>query len=194
MKDPIIINELLNNKDRLEIIESLGNPKSFSFDPFNGRYSIDDNSLPILGDVANKLIDKAREVFDSKSLLPTYVFFSHYEGQHPVPKLLRHKDTNACTYTLDLCLYQTEPWDLFVEDKKYTLYENQALAFYGCDQWHWRKKFPNPENGHCAMIFFHFAEPEHWYFTKGPTYIEVVLKKITEEQWNLKMLDSNQIK
>jgi hypothetical protein len=194
MKDPIIINELLNNKDRLKIIESLGDPKRFDLDPFNGRYSIKDDSLPILGEVANKLIDTAREIFDNKSLLPTYVFFTHYEGQYPVPKLFKHKDTNASTYTLDLCLYQTEPWDLFVEDKKYTLYENQALAFYPCDQWHWREKFPNPENGHCAMIFFHFAEPEHWYFTKGPTYIEVILKQITEEQWNLKMLDSNQIK
>jgi hypothetical protein len=33
------------------------------------------------------------------------------------------------------------------------------------------------------MIFFHFAEPDHWYFKKGPSYLKVIRKEITEEQW-----------
>lgn len=45
------------------------------------------------------------------------------------------------------------------------------------------KKFPNPETNHVAMIFFHFAEPDHWYFTKGSEYIQVVRGQITEEEW-----------
>jgi hypothetical protein len=29
---------------------------------------------------------------------------------------------------------------------------------------HWREDFPNPENQKVAMIFFHFVEPDHWWF------------------------------
>jgi hypothetical protein len=58
---------------------------------------------------------------------------------------------------------------------------NQALAYYGNDQLHWREKFPNPEKNHVAMIFFHFAEPDHWYFTKGPDYLRVIRGEVLEE-------------
>ena len=183
MKDPVLVKNLLNNKDYLNLLEYLKNPKSFRFDPGFSRYYVADNSLPILGELANKLIGTARKVFNSKTLLPTYTLFAHYEGQNPEPSLYKHKDDNACTYTLDMCVYQVEPWDLFVDDKPYTLYPNQALGYYGNDQLHWREKFPNPENNHVAMVFFHFAEPDHWYFTKGPSYLSVIRKEITEDDW-----------
>jgi len=35
-----------------------------------------------------------------------------------------------------------------------------------------------------AMIFFHFVEPDHWWVQKGPGYLDVIRKTITEEQWN----------
>lgn len=186
MKEPKLINKLLSDDDYSRLINSLDNPKGFGFDPGFSRYCVGDGGLPILGELANKLIDTAREAFESKELLPTYTLFAHYEGQNPEPSLYKHRDDNACTYTLDMCVYQIEPWDLFVEDKAYTLYENQALAYYGNDQWHWRNDFPNPKTNHVAMIFFHFAEPDHWWFTKGPDYLQVIRGQITEDQWKEK--------
>jgi hypothetical protein len=185
MKEPQLINSLLNAEDYTRLLESLDNPKSFGFDPGFSRYCIGDFDLPILGELADKLVDTARQVFDSESLMPTYTLFAHYEGQNPTPSLYKHKDDNACTYTLDMCVYQNNPWDLWVEDKNYCLYPNQALAYYGNDQLHWREEFPNPETNHVAMIFFHFAEPDHWWFTKGAEYLQVVRGQITEEQWGL---------
>lgn len=183
MKNPIVLNNLLSSYDYEKLIQSLENPKRFGFDPGFGRYCIGDGGLPILAGLANKLTDTARKVFKSETLMHTYTLFAHYEGQDPIPSLYKHKDDNACTYTLDMCVYQNEPWDLFVEDKPYTLYPNQALAYYGNDQMHWREEFPNPESNHVAMIFFHFAEPDHWWFTKGPSYLGVIRGQITEEQW-----------
>ena len=185
MIEPILVDSLLNDEDYSRLLQSLDNPKSFGFDPGFSRYCIGDGGLPILGELADKLTETAREIFNSKTLLPTYTLFAHYEGQDPEPSLYKHKDDNACTYTLDMCVYQNEPWELFVEDKAYTLYKNQALAYYGNDQMHWREKFPNPETNHVAMIFFHFAEPDHWWFTKGVEYLQVVRGQITEEQWKL---------
>jgi hypothetical protein len=183
MRDPVLVNDVLSKEDYDRLLVALKNPKSFEYSEGFSRYCISDGSLPILKELADKLVPKAREVFNSKGLLPTYILFAHYEGQNPEPSLYKHKDDNACTYTLDMCVYQVDPWDLFVDDKPYTLYPNQALGYYGNDQWHWREKFPNPETNHVAMIFFHFAEPDHWYFTKGSEYIQVVRGHITEQEW-----------
>lgn len=183
MKDPVVINNFLNEEDYQILLDNLKNPKQFSYDPGFSRYCIADNQLHILKELSNKLIPIARNIFNSKALMPTYTLFAHYEGQDPEPSLYKHKDNNACTYTLDMCVYQVEPWDLYVDNKPYTLYPNQALAYYGNDQLHWREKFPNPQNNHVAMIFFHFAEPDHWYFTKGPDYIKVITGEIKESEW-----------
>jgi hypothetical protein len=179
MKDPIVIDNLLNINDYEKLLKSLENPKRFGFDPGFGRYCAADKELPILGELANKLVNTAREIFNSKTLLPTYTLFAHYESQNPAPSLYKHKDDNACTYTLDMCVYQKEPWDLWVEGKSYTLGKNQAIAYYGNDQFHWRERFPNPDSNYVAMIFFHFAEPDHWWFTKGPDHINVIRKSVS---------------
>lgn len=183
MKEPLLVNDVLSTEDYAILTNAVSNPKSFEYQGGFSRYVVADNSLPVLGEIANKLIPTARKAFGSDTLLPTYTLFAHYEGQDPAPSLYKHKDDNACTYTLDMCVYQTEPWDLWVENKNYTLYPNQALAYYGNDQMHWREEFPNPESQHVAMTFFHFAEPDHWFFTKGPEYLEVIRGNITEEHW-----------
>jgi hypothetical protein len=144
-----------------------------SFDPAFGRYIFNDSFVNKHFDIVTEI---AKDVFGSKTLLPSYALFAHYEGNKA--SLFAHLDDNACTYTLDMCVYQTEPWDLYVDGKPYTLNENEALAYYGNDQKHGREKFPNPESQHVAMIFFHFVEPDHWWFTKGPEYLNVIRENI----------------
>ena len=82
-----------------------------------------------------------------------------------------------------MCVYQKYPWELYIEGKPFLLHENQAAAYYGNSQEHWREDFPHPEENYVAMIFFHFVEPDHWWYTKGRSYLDVVRGKITEEQW-----------
>jgi hypothetical protein len=185
MKDPLLIDSVLSNEDYSRLLNAVKNPKQFEYSSGFSRYIASEYNIPLLYELANKLVPTAREVFNSKELLPTYSLFSHYEKLNDLePSLYKHKDDNACTYTLDLCVYQNDSWDLWVEGKSYTLYPNQALAYYGNDQLHWREKFPNPNTNVVAMIFFHFAEPDHWYFTKGPSYLQVIRNQITEDEWN----------
>ena len=184
MKDPLLVNNLLSEEDYKKVLETFVDVKKYEYQEWASRYIVGQRDVPLLMELAEKLIPTAREAFGSEKLLPTYILFAHYEGQDPEPSLYKHKDDNACTYTLDMCVYQKEPWDLWVEDKNYTLYPNQALAYYGNDQWHWREKFPNPETNHVAMIFFHYAEPDHWWFTKGPGYLEVIRGNMTEEEFD----------
>lgn len=97
-------------------------------------------------------------------------------------RLPRHVDDNACTYTIDLCLSHKTQWPIYVEGQEMHLEQNQAVCYYGEDQYHWREKFPDPANNQVQMIFFHFAEPEHWYFTKGPSHLNEIVRARREHE------------
>lgn len=156
--------------------------KTFEYQPSFSRYIAANKQISLLETLSKKLVPLAKHIFGSTTLAPTYSLFAHYEGENA--SLYKHKDDNACTYTLDYCLYADTPWDLWVESKPYKIDPNEALAYYGNDQLHWREEFPNPKRNKVAMIFFHFADSDHWWFTKGPGYLQVIRGKVTEEEWN----------
>lgn len=179
IKDPIIIKNFLPELVFSSLKNYLMQKKKSKdiFDPDFGRYVLNDPFVNKHFDIVTQI---ARDTFESQTLLPSYAIFAHYEGDKA--KLHKHIDDNACTYTLDMCVYQTEPWGLFVNNKEYILQENEALAYYGNDQAHGREKFPNPESQHVAMIFFHFVEPDHWWFTKGPDHLNVIRAKVNSNE------------
>ena len=117
------------------------------------------------------IVPLARETFNSETLKASYSMFAEYRKVGDViPNLPHHKDTNACTYTIDVCLYQdTEPWAIWIEGKEYYLEPNQAIVIYGEEQEHWREEFPDPENNVVGMMFNHYVEPDHWW-NKGITH------------------------
>ena len=186
---PQVIKDLLAPEDFNTLKSYLYNAPKLeeNFDISFGRYAFNDS---LLNEYLDKLIPIARKTFNSETLLPSYALFAHYEGEHA--SLFTHVDNNACTYTLDMCIYQTEPWDLNVDGDPYTLHENEALAYYGNDQLHGRDDFPNPASQHVAMIFFHFVEPDHWWYTKGQDYVNVIRGQISEEQWELQQIKNKQ--
>lgn len=180
VKNPMIIKDMLDEQKFLNLKDHLINTNlsQKSYDSGFGRY---DFGSEILTKYSFDILPIARKIFNSETLIPTYALHSHYEGEKS--NLGKHFDDNACTYTLDFCAYQTDPWDIWVEGKPYTLQENQALAFYGEAQEHWREKFPSLPNQKVGMVFFHFVEPDHWWATKGPDYVRVIREEITEEEW-----------
>jgi hypothetical protein len=183
VKDPLIIKNVFSAEEHNELKNIMKNWQVGSdWDPGFGRHTVQST---IIDEYAEKLTPLAKKMFNSENIKTSYSLFAHYEG--PGARLHRHADDNACTYTIDLCLYQTEPWAIGInhngEDKEYFLQENEAILYYGNDQEHWRPKFPNPESQNVAMIFFHFVEPNHWWFTKGQEYIDVIRGNITEDEW-----------
>jgi hypothetical protein len=126
-------------------------------------------NTPELNEIHAMFTERAKEFFESDTLKPSWNLLVVYEGRDA--KLWKHKDDNACTYHIDFCVFQKESWDLWVEDKPYTLEENDGLYMYGNDQEHWRSPFPNPKSNLVCNAFFFFCEPDHWYFTEGPQYL-----------------------
>lgn len=117
----------------------------------------------------NLIVPLAREVFDSPELDASYSMFAEYRKVNDtIPNLPKHKDDNACTYTIDVCLYYDTNWAIWIEGKEYYLEPNQAIVIYGEEQEHWRNEFPDPDNNRVGMMFNHYVEPDHWW--NDPTH------------------------
>jgi hypothetical protein len=175
MKTPEIIKNIFSDKDFNELKNYLKNHellKKVSFDE-NGRRGVHSVNDPALNEYSLKLLPIARSFFESQTLETSYTLFTEYSDTNI--NLPKHKDLNACTYTIDLVLYQDKAWGLWVDGVEYLVNENEALFFYGEDQEHWRETVEN-NNNIVGVIFFHYVEPDHWYFTKGPEYVRELIK------------------
>lgn len=159
MKTPTIFKNLLSKDDFDQLkayVLDLDKEKLVFSKDFN-RYEF--GNTDIINSMHEKLLPVAKDFFGSQTLTKSFNFGSWYFGEASLEK---HKDVAACTYTIDLCVYQKQPWDLYVEGIPYTLNENEALFYYGEDQKHWREEFPDPKNNIVCNIFFFYVEPEHW--------------------------------
>ena len=153
--------------------------KNASTDEF-GRKLAGDQTEPILKEFSEILLPVVREYFGSQTMLPSYSLFAEYSDE--TISLHKHKDANACTYTLDLVLYEGDPWALYIDGKPYIAKPNEAILFMGEEYEHWRETLYN-NTGKIGVIFFHYVEPDHWYFTEGPDHFYKILEtRRMEEQ------------
>lgn len=159
MKEPFIISPFWSDYRYREIMNSINylDKNKWNLDKENNRYILTDKYFDKLSIFE---LDRAREYFENDSLLYTYSCLSLYNQENS--KLDKHYDNNACTYTIDICLYSEKPWPLFIENKEYIISANEAIFFYGEDQLHWRSEFL-PGNK-VLMMFIHFADRNHWFF------------------------------
>jgi hypothetical protein len=133
-----------------------------------------DEVVTITYDVHKLLIDFARKTFNSETLMPTYAMVCLYKDE---ANLEMHKDFYCSRYVLDFCLYQKYPWDFYVEGEKFTMEDNDIVSFYGEEQEHGRKDFPNSDENIVCNVLFFYAEPEDWFFT-SPIEQHSGIKKI----------------
>ena len=159
VKEPWIISPFFSEDRYNKIIDVINSfdSKSWTYDNSCKRYILTNQYL---SRISLYELDRARQEFESDGLLWTYSLLSLYDSKDS--NLFKHKDSNACTYTIDICLYAKEPWPIIVEGKEYFISSNEALCFYGEDQEHWRPEFK--EGNKVLMLFMHFAEKDHLFF------------------------------
>ena len=165
-------------KTRLEVMQE---ENVIPYEHGLGRYGLNatsDIESP-LSEYHQLALERARSIF-TPTLQPTYCLWVNYHGFRA--RLPRHVDDNACTYTIDLCISYKTQWPIYIENEEFLLEPNQAACYYGEDQYHWRGNFPDPAHNQVQMIFFHFAEPDHWYFTKGQSHVQNVIRVRHEYQ------------
>ena len=174
MNNPLIIRNFLSEEDFKQLqdyVKGLDKSTLGHSDQFN-RYEF--GSSEILNSLHQKFIPIAKHFFDSETLVPSFNFGSWYYGQASLEK---HRDVAPCTYSIDLCVYQTTPWDLYVEDVPYTLQENEALLYYGEGQKHWREDFPDGEDNVVCNVFFFYVEPDHWSITEPEEKHDIIRRQ-----------------
>jgi hypothetical protein len=163
-REPQLIKGILTPEDYGILLRSFKNNnllKKIDFDNF-GRKTLNESAKNILTEYSLKLLPIIQSFYENEEILPSYSLFVEYSDKNI--SLFKHKDQAACTYTLDLCLYQSDPWPIYVENKEYILYPNDALLFMGEDQEHWRPEIINNEDKK-GFIFFHYVLPNHWWYT-----------------------------
>jgi hypothetical protein len=143
-----------------------------------GRKLIGDKTEPILKEYSDMLLPIVREYFNTETCLPSYSLFAEYSSD--TISLYKHRDANACTYTLDLALYQEKPWAIYVNGEEFLAEENEAVMFMGEAYEHWRETITE-NNDKIGVIFFHYVEPDHWWFKEGPEYVDIIRKRIMGE-------------
>lgn len=136
-----------------------------------GRKLIGEMHDPILSEYSNIVLPIAKKIFKSETMLPSYALFAEYSAESIT--LHRHKDANACTYTVDLILYQDKTWGLWIDGVEYLAEENDAICFMGENKEHWRESIDNNKLKY-GVVFFHYVEPDHWWFTEGKDYVNIV--------------------
>lgn len=162
--DPVVLDNALPDDLRaalLNDVQTIVRNRDYSSDTGFGRIISNSSRLDMY---SRYFLPIVRRLYDCDDLMPSYNVWAQYSGVKA--NLKRHKDKNACTYTVDYCLSQHEPWGLFVEGREYVLEENQALVFMGEEQEHWRPAFPL--GNRVEMVFFHYVRPDHWFFNGGP--------------------------
>jgi hypothetical protein len=173
---PKKINSLFSEERFTRLKECLvSQAQSSKWDSLFGRKSFLHWDQPLLSIYNNFLIAPAREIFNSNSLIPTYSQYIEYSGN--TANLFHHVDNNACTYTISVLIHHNTPWGFWVEGEEFMMEPNEAVAYFGNDQEHWREEFPNPESNVVGMALFHFAEPDHWYFSEGPEHVFNIINK-----------------
>jgi hypothetical protein len=159
IKSPVIIKNFFSDSKYSRIMNYINslNKNQWWSESQHQRLSF---SSDYIDRISRLELDRARELFGSRTLLNTYSLLAFYDNKNS--RLLPHKDDNACTYTIDICLYCDKIWPITVEGNNYHLDKNEALLFYGEDQLHSRPDFE--EGNRVLMLFIHFAEPSHIFF------------------------------
>ena len=167
VKTPWVINNFFSDQEHKEIVATVNSMPIDFVNRDNNKYWYYDeecnrwlHSSQWLNKIMYSQLDKARELFNDPTLLPTYALMSLYNDDSS--SLDFHTDDNACQYTFDICLYSKDPWPLTIEGVDYTPKNNEAIAFFGEDQNHGRPKIS--PNNKVLMLFLHYANKNHWFF------------------------------
>lgn len=184
--------DLFTEEQRAELVsivdEYHGPDKKFYFDDISDREVRRSKKLEKFNELLEPL---AREVFGDPSLKATYsILLSYNANSH----LVGHHDTNANIYTINYCVRSNVEWPIWFgegEDRiGLDIPEGEALAFMGCDDFHYRER-TNQDDADLVLVMFHFCPADHWYFTKGGGHFKEiqdhfeVIGKIRKEAENL---------
>lgn len=127
------------------------------------------NWLP--SNVVETLTKAAQSTVDFPIILreTSFARYQNFEDGLPV-QLTPHIDETfrEPRLTFDLQLKSNIDWPIVVENREYTLKDNEALTFSGTHQVHWRTKRSFSDGEFMDMVFCHFSKADYVKEELGP--------------------------
>lgn len=154
-----IIRDALDEQDIKEIYEKVQASSNSFIHPRYGQEVID---FQMPEHINHKIVAHTEKVFNVTGLELVAYQFARYknmvdqDGNNLVPNLFPHFDPfDEKKYTFDLQLDTNTSWDIFVEEEKFSLDNNNALVFSGTHEIHWRAPKVFEEDEFLEMLFCH---------------------------------------
>jgi hypothetical protein len=155
--DNLIIKEIFTEEDISDIYKTINNADDSNkrIVPALGHKSY---SVNFKQEILNKLELVVQNIYGKNWILRDYQFARYSFESKYVSKLPPHFDAIFSSHrlTLDVQLFGTRPWPLFIEGRERILENNQALIFSGTSQIHWREDLKLKRDDRFDMIFCHF--------------------------------------
>jgi hypothetical protein len=166
-----IINDAKNNRPLASLPVKGEKEEYMSMDRFDPRIMTHMSRMVI----EFQCTKEAEEVMDSY-VLPIYkenIKLGHYSyldynmkygnGEY-YPSLPPHIDAANTLVTFNYCLDTNIDWDIYVDNKPYSLKAGDALVFSAINQVHWRPKREWQEGEFCEILTFDYTLPDDWRF------------------------------
>lgn len=127
--------------------------------------------------VIDKINNIAKDIYDEPVKLQEISFARYSKEYGDMPILTPHFDNAFSTprVTIDIQVRSNIDWPIVVDNKSFTLKDNEALTFSGTNQIHWREHRKFNDNDFIEMIFAHFS------IDSEPSYSENHKKDIAEK-------------
>jgi hypothetical protein len=113
-------------------------------------------------DIYKTIEDRVAQAYGKRINILGIQFARYDTSSHIMPNLDFHIDSvfKKPMLTFDIQLKSTIDWPIIVNEKEYTLKDNQALTFSGTHQVHSRKPVNFTSNDVCDMIFCHLEHSD----------------------------------
>lgn len=141
-------------------------------------------------DIEKTMDDYCKPIYKNDVRLCHYNYIDYnikYGDGRYAPALPPHIDADENLVTFNYCLDQNiEDWDVWVDDKPYSLKKGDALIFSAVNQVHWRPKRKWKEGEFVEIVSFDYCPPTNYRFTGQLNPIDLFMfpeqrKRYTEE-------------
>tara|TARA_R110002072_G_scaffold1989_5_gene16677 strand:- start:139106 stop:139888 length:783 start_codon:yes stop_codon:yes gene_type:complete len=190
-RDDFLTDEQIQEANEVVKKINLGDAELYELKNF-GRYII--HNHPHFSKLHQLLVERVSELVGEK-VEASYSFLSLYRDGAKCPL---HLDAPSAKWTLDICLNQSSPWEIFFspvmpwpesfqefgpnweqrirnthEFTSTALEVGEGVIFSGSSQWHYRNNMAvSSKNEFADFIFFHFAPVGHGKVSDRVNYLK----------------------
>lgn len=109
--------------------------------------------------IKDRVLELAQDIYKQELKLEEIAFARYSKEYGSIPVLTPHYDNTFLEprVTVDIQLRSNIDWPIVVEEKRFSLKNNQALTFSGTHQIHWRQHTEFNDDSYIEMLFCHFS-------------------------------------